>query len=68
MRAWRGAFHALLAHFVYFVVRAVKTTDSLVFYLSSTQMNFSFAAELAQENEATKELLEEELPLMTCDI
>ena len=30
----RGVLYTLLARFVYFVVKAVKTTDSLVFYLS----------------------------------
>lgn len=37
------AFHALLAYFVYFVVKAVKRTDSLVFYLSYLLLPLSFS-------------------------
>jgi hypothetical protein len=56
---WRaGSLYTLLAHSVYFVVKAVKATDSRVFYLSCfflfallLRASFAFVSEGGERNE-----------------
>jgi hypothetical protein len=58
---WRaGSFYTLLAHSVYVVVKAVKSTDSLAFYLScfflsALLLQASFCVELGPSERRTNE-------------